>query len=209
MENFDLFENMLLSFCTDKKFFIPISEISLSDEENPESVVLSDFKIIYFDKLCDEVHRNLCQIDSSSSKHRSVDGFYFIRENNGIKLFFIEFKHINSKNRGKNKLKKITKPSLKLKAFESLFCVLPHLIRQYCGEDKVNSIQSQLVNVPKYYLCVLKDRGNVNMNNEHVIASEDFFDMERLSKYPFTKSIVISPKTFKTFMEKKFYTNPI
>jgi hypothetical protein len=30
MENFDLFEEMLLSFCNDKRFFIPISKISLS-----------------------------------------------------------------------------------------------------------------------------------------------------------------------------------
>lgn len=207
------FEDMLISFCKEdtfeKEFFKSISIISESAEDNPESVVSSDFKILFFDKLCDDVYDRIKSINKNASKHKSVDGLYFIKENNILKLYFIEFKHINSGNRGRSKLKKITKPELKLKALESLFCVLPNLIEYYCGEESVNFIQSQLIDIPKYYISVLKDRGNINNNNEHEIVASDFLDMERLSKYPFEKSIVVSPKTFEGFLRKKFYTNPL
>lgn len=207
MTNNDI-EHIVHSYCDDENFFKSITEISASKETPPESVIYSDFKILFFDKLSDEVNR--INFDNELSyKHKSVDGLYFIKEGGIFKLYFIEFKHVNSKpGRSRKNLAKI-KIELKLKALESLFCVLPHIIENYYGENFVNSIQSQLLDIPKYYISVLKDRGNINKSNEHVIKSSDFLDMERLSKYPFTKSKVVSPKEFESFMKKKFYNNLI
>ena len=123
-----IFKDIFSSFCEDNKLYQTITEISKSDENPAESVVINDFKVWSMDNLCQIIHEKLKKTDENHAKHSSTDGFYFFEDDSQLKLLLIEFKHINSKSRRKKTKNRILKQSLKLKPLETLSCIIPYIV---------------------------------------------------------------------------------
>ena len=97
----------------------------------------SDIKMLNGDKLKDKIIKWYNKKnDIAINQFSSVDGVFPYYEDDILKLFFVEFKHFSIKDK-KNFMKTVEqcKNELKLKSFESLNCVFPHLIDRFCSNE--------------------------------------------------------------------------
>jgi len=155
----------------------------------------------------------LCGVDSSACQHSSVDGVYYYFETNELdktelNLFFVEFKHINQGSDNYHEKIAEFKHELKIKPFETVFCILPHLIDKYCEEKGIqgesNKMKLCLCKCKKHYYCVIPDSFSPNQSNSYINISQDLIDINQLEKYPFDSARITSPIAFEKIINEKF-----
>ncbi|MCL2157432.1 MAG: hypothetical protein FWH54_05375 [Methanobrevibacter sp.] len=202
MTNFDLLEEMLDSFSNDERFLKTIKEVSASRDEPYKYVSNNEKdKILSMDSLCEDVYEKMRKKYSNVAKHSSVDGLHYIKSNDELKLIFVEFKHVNLANQETyNKSIDDLKIKLKLKPLETLSCVFPHLIDNYCKKDK-NKVNSLLLKAKKYYFVVYKDISNDSKSNLHKNLNKDLISVKRLAKHPFEKVYIVDSFSFEKIMK--------
>jgi hypothetical protein len=97
----------------------------------------------------------------------------------------------------RDEARKSEKCSLRLKPFESLYCILQWAYQLYCNENSITpdpkSFESFLLNCKKEYIIVHEESG-ANINNAHLkelrmhhSCENDYFACHRLSPHPFNK----------------------
>jgi len=202
MNKFSPLEKMLNSFSSDNKFLKTIKEVSRSRDKPYKYVSENEKdKILSMDSLCEDVYEKMKKKYSNVAKHSSVDGLDYIKSNGQLKLIFIEFKHVNLGNKKTyDKAIEDLKVKLKLKPLETLSCVLPYLIDNYCKKDK-NLINSLLLQAKKYYFVVYKDISNNTKSNLQKDLNRDLISVKRLAKYPFEKVYIVDPISFEKIMK--------
>ncbi len=190
-----------------RKFFKTIETISKSKSEDDEGdpAVKSNFKMYSFDDInIKKVRKKLKKDNKYTCDHSSVDGiFYGYDEDDEFYLLFVEFKHIASEKEKYCTLKTEFSNDLKLKALESLYCVFPHLIDLYCQNNSQNiyKLREFLFNCKKQYYCVIKDWCSTENTNTQAMLETDFSSINRLYDYPFDVVKIMTPVTFKEFIE--------
>ncbi len=204
MSEKNLLKKMLDSFSKNDKYLKTIKEISKSRDKPYKYVSENEKdKILSMDLLCENMHQNLKKHYNNTPKHSSVDGLHYIKTNGQLKLFFMEFKHINLSNK-KAYAKTIEdlKIKLKLKALETLSCIFPHLIDKYSQKDEdKNKIMRSLIESKKYYFVVYKDISQTNKSNLYKDLNKDLISLKRLSKHPFEKIYIVDPHSFEKIMQ--------
>ncbi|MCL2115159.1 MAG: hypothetical protein FWH29_02935 [Methanobrevibacter sp.] len=202
MIKFKPLEKMLDSLSSDDKFLKTIKEVSASRDKPYKYVSENEKdKILAMDSLCEEVYEKMKKKYINVAKHSSVDGLHYIKSNDGLKLIFIEFKHVNLGNRKTyEKAIEDLKVKLKLKPLETLSCVFPHLIDNYCKKDK-DLINSLLLKAKKYYFVVYKDISNNPESNLHKDLNRDLISVKRLAKHPFEKVYIVDSNSFEKVMK--------
>ncbi|MDR2624011.1 MAG: hypothetical protein LBC39_05515 [Methanobrevibacter sp.] len=191
-------------------YFKTLLEISLSWRDPPKSVVDSNKKIFSCDDLKTKANSWLNKDNVNNiNQNSSVDGIYYFYEENRFKLIFIEFKGFFKEDlEDLEKVKRDIKQSLKLKPLESLFCIFPHLVDEFCSEwnysnDEKYELMLVIYNCPKAYFFVFKDFNKDGIFSEHIKSKYDFFEIKRLSKHPFDIVETLTPDTFCEFMKNK------
>lgn len=200
MDEIESFKCVFERFKPISDFYNSITEISKSKGRNPQPAVIYNKKIFSMDDLCTKVHKNIKELSiANHCKHSSVDGFYYLTKNDKIVLIFIEFKIIYF-NQGNYRqyLTDEIKPKLKIKALETLNCVLPNLLEQYSFNEDIQKI---LFEAPKYYYCVIYYPDAVSETNARQALESDYMDMSRLSHHPFKQVRLITPRKFKEIMD--------
>lgn len=143
----------------------------------------------------DDFSKN-CRKDIIESDHSSVDGFYKFFIDDKFKLVLIEFKSIDEQT-NEHKMKNI-KLQLKLKPLETIFCVLPHLIKKNHNVDYGLTYQ-QLIENHKTYIFVTD---YFDKMREHKDIKGDYFDLDKLAPYPINEIQTLTVKAFETFLSK-------
>jgi len=200
----DLFQSFIGQTIGGKKLYDTITEISKSSEAPYDSAVEDDINEIFsMDAFSLQANRIINSTNGNIKRHSSVDGFYYLKKESKILLFFIEFKRIHRYpgNNYSNLLKNEIKPSLMLKSLESLNCVLPHLISQNCSDENTVKLLDMIHKSTKYYICVINNP-NVSNANAHNIVTSDYMDLKRLEPYPFKNVLPMSNKKFEEFFQR-------
>lgn len=195
-------EKMLDSLSSNDRFLKTIKEVSKSRDKPYKYVSENEKgKILSMDALCEDVYEKMKKKYSNVAKHSSVDGLDYIKTNGELKLIFIEFKHVNlgSKEKYKKAIEDL-KVKLKLKPLETLTCVFPHLIDNYCKKDK-DLINSLLLKAKKYYFVVYKDLSNDTKSNLQKDLNKDLISIKRLAKHPFEKVYIVDPISFEKIIK--------
>jgi len=200
----EIFDKLFVNFSRVNEFHNTITEISKPHPNANISAVEDSTKIFSFDDLCKKVHNNILINNANAKEHSSVDGFYYLKNNNKMVLIFIEFKIINPRNHQNYNefLSGEIKPELKLKSLESLNCVLPHLISQYSDKNDVKNLHELIFKMPKYYYCVIYNPTAISESNARTSLEADFIDIKRLSPFPFDQVRLITPKRFKRIIKR-------
>jgi hypothetical protein len=132
--------------------------------------------------------------------HCSADGLCFIFDDSGFNLLFVEFKPLRDdlNNDEKNSIKL----ELKLKALESVFCVLPHFIEDNVNESEKKQLNSFLMHCFKIFIFVTNYQQRKNPTKERLNLFNDPFEIKRLEPYPFKLVKSLSVEAFESFLEK-------
>lgn len=176
-------------------FYKSISILSESSEDIPRSLVKNGKKLLSGDDFCKECRTYSPEI----SQHCSVDGLkYYYTEKEAFNLVLIEFKFFDTDYT--NEQIKNLKMNLKLKALETVFCILPHIIKEY---DKGNEeiLIEQLIKTPKIFFFVT-DHEVPNKTRSHRDLTGEYFDTYRLKPHPFVEVKTLNILTFETFVNE-------
>lgn len=132
--------------------------------------------------------------------HYSADALCFIFDDDGFNLLFVEFKPLSDNLN--NEEKSSIKLELKLKALESVFCVLPHFIEGNVNESEKNHLNSFLMHCFKIFIFVTNYQQGKNPTKERLKLFNDPFEIKRLEPYPFKLVKSLSVDGFERFLEK-------
>lgn len=110
----------------------------------------------------------------------------------------IEFKFFDT-NYKKEEIKNL-KMNLKLKALETIFCILPHLIKKYDNSGNEEFLIEQLIKTPKIFFFVT-DHEVPNKTRNHRDLTGEYFDTYRLKPHPFVEVQTINLLTFKKIVK--------
>jgi len=211
MGNYIKLKNFLDNFKSDPEYFKSISTLSSTNGSHPRILVaVDDIKMFSGDDF------NLnCKDNPGSNDHSSVDGICYYLEDEIFNLVLVEFKHICAIflsdsldenldplnihiNKNNNLTKKNIKMKLKLKPLETIFCILPHLIKKFADSNEQDEINEQLICSQKTYIFVMDYPDNPTRN--HIALRSDYFDLDKLSPYPFHKVFASTQEGFETYV---------
>ncbi|KAF5048046.1 hypothetical protein DSECCO2_454150 [anaerobic digester metagenome] len=199
-------QSFLDSFKTNPDYYKTVEDLSTTAETPPRVLVTNSTKMFSGDDFCKN-----CRDYSGINLHSSVDGLnYFYNTDQHFNLALIEFKFVcngifakgigrlKKKDSDLRKLKQQNiKLRLKIKALETVFSVLPHFIEKYDTTGNKDIIIEQLINSPKIFIFVTD---YVNKTRGHRDIKGDYFDLDRLSPYPFGKIRTSTVKSFEIFI---------
>lgn len=121
-------------------------------------------------------------------------------------------KDIKALKRSKKETKKYHTSSLKLKALESLLCIIPWSYEIYCHKHDNLDFKEFLLNCKKFYIIICnKDRQahSRNRSSDRVgvyrrtkRCENNPYDIQRLTHHPFNKILIRNPVQFKRLINE-------
>jgi hypothetical protein len=112
------------------------------------------------------------------------------------------------KSKNNNMVKNEIKKNLRLKAFESLYSVFPYLIDKFShignlSERDKMGLKYFLYNAPKAFYVVFNDFTENNEFSRRIYNNEDYFNITKMSKYPYDIVKTLNDRQFMSFIEEK------
>ena len=184
------------------------------------------------DSLCELTHEDICGKRKNKSKPSSTDALEFQFKNDKFKVYLIEFKRLDTeKPSEKEELKALitkikddsgysefiktlrfiqtylddmTSLDLKLKPFESLFSVIPHLCKMQF-KDEYSDILEHLINNCEHRYIVVSNVNSPtpNKNSRHYSFQMSFKSIKRLEMGIFEEILLFDVKQFNSFISQK------
>lgn len=188
----------LSRFRSNGDFFKSIEKLSMTEGPSPSPLVPNPEKMFSGDQISE---------DSSipGNTHYSVDGLYYDYDkydydvddvDDFFYLLLVEFKSL--KDDLNPETVETLKLELKLKALESIFCVLPRFIEKNANSDKEKLNEILMNSLKKFFLVT--DYKNKTKGRHYSTA--DYFQIKRLQPFPFVQVETLSVVAFQEYVAK-------
>lgn len=147
----------------------------------------------------DEMGRKCAE--KTGYSHHCADGLCFLYDDD-FNLLLAEFKPLKD-NLDSETINSI-KLELKLKALETICCVLPHFIEDniHLHEER-EELKTLLMSSLKIFIFITNYRQNENPTKERLNLASDPFEIKRLKPYPFKNVISMSVDAFEAFLDEQ------
>lgn len=161
-----------------KDYFLEATEISLSGTPSPTPLVTNTMKLFALDSFVNSAKLNCFKVCDAMDCENDI-------------LYLLEFK-------GWTDVSQICKSSLKLKAFESLFCILPRIL-----DAKIEQILELKINL---IIVISKDLGSLGVRTTPIrthlyrkfvkFTTPNSFDLQKYKGIIFEQILIVNHEDF-------------